>query len=287
MTFTRLPIRGRAALAALCMLFMSALRSRADGNIDPTNKTAWAENAGWVNLAPTYGGVTVYYDGLGGHLSGYAWAENVGWIKLGHSSGGPYSNTGAADWGVNMAGNGDLSGYAWGENIGWVKFDPAYSQVTVDTETGRFSAYAWGENIGWIRFEGASPEYRVRTLTFDKQPLGSPNWWLGYHGVGETTDTDGDGMLAWQEWIADTIPTNAASLLRIVAISNQPPPHFSVYVESSLSRVYRLESSASLSGGQWFQAPGQWNISGNGAVTNLTDYSGTGPHYYRILVKLP
>jgi len=36
------------------------------------------------------------------------------------------------------------------------------------------------------------------------------------------TDTDGDGMSDYAEYIADTIPTNAASYLRLTSVSSSP-----------------------------------------------------------------
>ena len=48
-----------------------------------------------------------------------------------------------------------------------------------------------------------------------------PRRWLIAHGytndfsAAELTDSDGDGMLAWQEYEADTIPTNCESVLQI------------------------------------------------------------------------
>ena len=155
------------ALAWACVAMPCAW---AAGNIDPTNKFAWTENVGWVNFAPTNGGVTVHYNGTSGYLTGFAWGENIGWIKLGADSGGPYANTSATDWGVNLDGEGNLSGLAWGENVGWIKFNPAHSAVTINMATGRFQGDVWGENIGWLRFQGNAPDYNVRTLAFDKQP---------------------------------------------------------------------------------------------------------------------
>jgi hypothetical protein len=193
----------------------------AAGNVDQTNKHAWAENAGWVNFAPTNGGVTVHFSGARGYLTGYAWGENIGWVKLGDNSGGPYDNDSSTDWGVNLDAAGKLSGYAWGENVGWVKFDPDHSELTIDMATGRFDGYAWGENIGWIRFQGHAPDYSVRTVAFDRQPLGTPNWWLALHGVGEDYD-DGDGVQAWKEYVADTDPTNPGSRLEITGIHMLP-----------------------------------------------------------------
>jgi hypothetical protein len=122
---------------------------------------AWSENAGWANFAPTGGSVFVYAD----HLEGYAWHENIGWIKLGTFTAGTahtYTNTSAADYGVNNDSSGNLSGYGWSENAGWIRFNPTSGGVTIDG-SGNFSGYAWGENIGWIHFANTAPAYKVVT----------------------------------------------------------------------------------------------------------------------------
>ena len=150
-------------IGSILLAALAVGTAAASGNIDPTNKHAWAENTGWVNFAPTDGGVTVVLGDAGGFLSGYAWAENIGWIKLGNTNGGPYLNTSATDWGVNVADSGALEGYAWSENGGWINFHPSGSQVTIDRQTGSFDGYAWGENLGWIHVRGTnepvSPSY--------------------------------------------------------------------------------------------------------------------------------
>ncbi len=46
---------------------------------------AWGANVGWINFAPTGGGVTI--DPGTGAFAGYAWGENVGWISLKGGSG--------------------------------------------------------------------------------------------------------------------------------------------------------------------------------------------------------
>ena len=53
---------------------------------------------------------------------------------------------------------------------------------------------------------------------------GTPEWWLAMFGwtnnftAAATNDTDNDGFPAWEEYLADTVPTNPASLLRITGI---------------------------------------------------------------------
>lgn len=256
----------------------------ANGNIDTTSKYAWAENVGWANAAPTNGGVTVHFDGNRGFLTGFVWGENIGWIKLGNNSGGPYTNTSTVNWGVNLDATGNLSGLAWGENVGWIKFSSAYHQATIDLATGRFDSYAWGENIGWLHFKGTAPGYNVRTLAFDTQPKGTPNWWLDLYGIGNENDLGIKGLPAWQEYVADTVPTNPASYFRIVAISNLPPA--AVYYPSSARRFYTLEWRTDLLAGGWTNVPSRTGIPGTGGLDSLQDTTSALQRFYRVEVKV-
>lgn len=124
------------------------------GNIDPAQRHAWAENAGWLDFRPAFGGVMV----LPTHLTGFAWQESVGWVKLGADAGGPYGNTSSADWGVNLnTVTGALSGWAWSESVGWIRMDPEFGGVTYLGLTHELSGWAWSEGVGWIHFRSTSP----------------------------------------------------------------------------------------------------------------------------------
>jgi len=150
------------AISLFLLAVFAAGAAFAQGNIDKIAKYAWSENAGWQNWRPTYGGVTVVSDGDNGYLSGYAWGENIGWVKLGVGAG-PYINTDAINYGVNMDAEGKLSGYAWSENCGWINFcttNSLDSPVTTNQVTitaGSFDGYAWAENVGFIHFRNAPP----------------------------------------------------------------------------------------------------------------------------------
>lgn len=72
---------------------------------------AWGENVGWINLAPTNGGVTNNSEGV---LGGYAWGEYAGWINFAPTNGGVVINS-----------SGDFTGYAWSQNYGWIIFNCA------------------------------------------------------------------------------------------------------------------------------------------------------------------
>jgi len=58
---------------------------------------------------------------------------------------------------------------------------------------------------------------------------GAPQWWLAVHGLTNSgfdaealRDADRDGMATWKEWVADTDPTNPASLLRFTGVTIAP-----------------------------------------------------------------
>jgi len=282
-TMTERKARGGLSAAVLAWAFLVLPCAWATGNMDPTNKNAWTENTGWANAAPTNGGVTLHFDGTSGYLTGLAWGENIGWIKLGAEAGGPYANSSASDWGVNLDTAGNLSGYAWGENVGWIKFNPSNSVVSIDMATGSFNGDVWGENIGWVRFKGTVPDYNVRTLAFDKQPQGTPNWWLEYHKVVETYDK-GDGVPAWEKYVMDTDPNVAGDYLRITAISNLPPA--TVTFPSSARRYYTLQRRDDLQTGGWTNVVTQTDIPGAAGLTSLQDETSANRQFYRIKVKV-
>ncbi len=64
------------AMAAATVFVFAGAAKAADGTL---SGYAWSENAGWINFAPSGGGVTV---GTSGDLKGYAWGENLGWISF-------------------------------------------------------------------------------------------------------------------------------------------------------------------------------------------------------------
>lgn len=76
-------------------------------------------------------------------------------------------------------------------------------------------------------------------------------WLLSYrlpgNGAADDADSDGDGAGNWQEWRAGTVPTNAASLLRMES------PAFNasgvtLKWQSVTNRLYYIQATANLSG---------------------------------------
>lgn len=274
----------RVLLAVFSCFFILPVCVWATGNIDEASKNAWTENTGWVNAAPVNGGVTMWFNGTSGYLTGTAWGENIGWIKLGGNSGGPYKNSSVTDWGVNLNSASNLTGYAWGENVGWIKFDPDNGGVTIDMTTGRLVGNAWGENIGWVSFKGTSSDYNVRTMAFDKQSRGTPLWWLMNYGIGDEDDADIKGIPVWQDYVADTDPTNPDSYLHITAISKSPA--VTVYFPSSARRFYTLQRRDNLLTGDWTNVAEQIGVQGDGGLDSLQDTAPATRQFYRVTVTV-
>lgn len=257
-----------------------------DTGTDPAHTYAWGENVGWLNAHSGDHTVTIHYsEEAGGWLSGQLWAENIGWLAMGSSGGGPYPNTTAENWGVNLAVDGKLSGYAWGENVGWINFEQTHGQPAIDIANGEFAGHAWGENIGWVTFSGVSPNYGVRTLAFDTQPKGTPNWWLANYSVNEDYDA-GDDVPAWRKYVMDTDPHVAGDFLRITSISTANGESDVAFTPASTRRIYTLTRRDDLTAGGWSNVVGQINVPGTGGEQTLTDNQTTPARFYSVEVQV-
>ena len=85
---------------------------------------------------------------------------------------------------------------------------------------------------------------------------GTPYWWLYEQGLTNESyeamdllDTDGDGLVAWEEYIAGTIPTQAGSGLTVAADVQPLDAGFIVRWPSVAGRIYTVEYSTNLLSG--------------------------------------
>lgn len=158
-----------------------------------------------------------------------------------------------------------------------------------DLEPGLYEAHvnfdAWPS--------GATARVSLEVTSAEVAPLGTPLSWLLRHrltnftaSVAETNDVDGDGMPAWKEFVADTIPTDAASCLRIktIACSNGI---VRVSFPSSVRRRYTLRARQDLVGGLWSAVSGCEDRPGNNAVEMMSDGAAPPSACYHVQVKLP
>ncbi|MEM7391700.1 MAG: chitobiase/beta-hexosaminidase C-terminal domain-containing protein, partial [Verrucomicrobiota bacterium] len=118
---------------------------------------------------------------------------------------------------------------------------------------------------------------------------GTPIWWLWQHYPTETnvfqmdvSDTDADGFLGWEEYIADTIPTNPASYLRIIGSQH------TLRWLSETTRVYSIYRSTNMLA-PWPDRPLVEHMPGTPGGTNEFHDPTPGLNFraYRVGVSLP
>ena len=104
-------------------------------------------------------------------------------------------------------------------------------------------------------------------------------------GLADFTDADGDGANNWQEWRADTSPTNVASAL-LMGTATNGVTGLVVSWASVATRSYWLERGADLSVASPFQTIAT-NIPGVAGTKTYNDTSATngGPYFYRVGVQ--
>jgi hypothetical protein len=104
-------------------------------------------------------------------------------------------------------------------------------------------------------------------------------------GSADHLDPDNDGANNWQEWIAGTDPTNPASVLHLLSVSNTLPG-MAVTWESVPNRSYLLERASDLGAQLPFLLVAS-NIPAQTGTTTFTDTNalGSGHFFYRVGVQ--
>jgi hypothetical protein len=120
-------------------------------------------------------------------------------------------------------------------------------------------------------------------------PQGTPVLWLqsfGYSGDytnAENLDPDGDGVPNWQEFRANTNPTNAASVFGLRSVVQRADGRYVVTFSTATNRIYRVDASSNLV--DWRTVLDQ--IAGTDGDTSVVDaaYVPYGsPIFYRAVV---
>lgn len=108
---------------------------------------------------------------------------------------------------------------------------------------------------------------------------------LSINGSADFSDSDGEGMNNWQEWRADTVPTNALSALKLSA-----PAARTSGVELSWTSVntrsYWVERATDLDAQPVFSIIAS-NLPGQPITTSYLDTTAisSGPYFYRVGVQ--
>jgi len=116
----------------------------------------------------------------------------------------------------------------------------------------------------------------------------SDDWERYYFGVVSTnrtqfTDTDGDGMSDYAEFIAGTNPTNAASKFYFVGTTIRSNRLVQLQWTVATNRLYQIQSTTNAS--IWTPATGWVQASNNPVMSYTTTNSATGAHLYRVQVR--
>ena len=207
---------------------------------------------------------------------------------------------------VNEGGSSQLGGIAFqddatvtvlvGSNISWsVPALPAtgitlagqisLTNVYADTSLIVTGSYLGVTGAGTLLVLDGNPD-NYGMYAGDGVPDG---WQVQYFGINNPSALAGvtniTGHNNLNTYIADLNPTNPASCLKIMTITNQVPNRLVYFLPASTGRVYALQYSTNLVSGSWTNVTPVTNW-GNGGTCWLAD-TNLSSRFYRIMVQLP
>jgi Calcineurin-like phosphoesterase len=120
-----------------------------------------------------------------------------------------------------------------------------------------------------------------------------PQWWLFANGLGTNDadaldDQDEDGMITWEEYIANTLPSAATSYFVIssFSVTNEPVIAATVQFMTSTGRIYGIDR-VTRQGNETLWTPIINELNGTGTLLEYQDPDMTNPATYRVRVRLP
>ena len=121
---------------------------------------------------------------------------------------------------------------------------------------------------------------------------GMPDWWELWHNLSPndpsdaTLDSDNDGVINLNEYIAGTDPQDKTDCFHIASITADTNCVLSF--QSALNRLYTLEIRTNLNAGAWTSVSGQMDIAGTSGLLELS-HTNSPPEttqFYRIKVRV-
>ena len=145
---------------------------------------------------------------------------------------------------------------------------------------------------GIAPFDMGAYEYNPQTADSNADTI--PDWWCRQYGLNPThagmadENPDHDWQTTYQEWTADTDPTDAGSCFHIDHIelgANGSP--VTIHFVSSSNRIYKLVYCQRLGDGAWTDVPGRSGQRGSGGMDTLSDTNAAPQRFYRLRVDMP
>lgn len=133
--------------------------------------------------------------------------------------------------------------------------------------------------------------YELLRPTADSNGDGIPDGWCWQFGFSPLDpevaggNPDHDPHTNYQEWVADTNPTNAQSFFRLEGMSGPGPTGVSFL--SSAQRLYTLWRCTNLTEAVWTPVAGQIDVPGTGGISTLLDPQPAPTKFYRVQVRVP
>ncbi|HRZ13815.1 MAG TPA: hypothetical protein P5567_15335 [Kiritimatiellia bacterium] len=118
-----------------------------------------------------------------------------------------------------------------------------------------------------------------------------PEWWLAQYGWtadfddAAMGDPDGDTALTWQEYVAETIPTNKGSVFQVDARRAAAAGYAVLAWPSAAGRTYDVDYRTNAASGNWEQY--QTNIAAIAPLNVYTGAMGADRLFFRVRVRRP
>jgi hypothetical protein len=244
------------------------LTCRADADVQGTTQyvcTGWSGGKGCIPGNGTSNAITITI--TNDSKIKWLWADTNYWLDLEASSHGAVSPT--SGW------------YALRSNVQIRAIPDAYCHF--DQWTGSINSAV---NPFTTNMRGPGAVMACFGETFATNA--TPQWWLAQYGwtsnfdAAAMGDQDHDGMATWQEYRADTIPTNAASVLRITNITSESGQALVEWTGGTQAwQILEVRTNLTVTGSTWLVV---WsNPPPNGSTANFMDPSSTNRvRFYRL-----
>ena len=126
------------------------------------------------------------------------------------------------------------------------------------------------------------------SIATDADADGQADPWESTHGLSSSDptdgllDSDGDGLLNWQEYVAGTDPTQAASCLKIDSVASPEGAGAVLSFQALPGRTYAIQFTDGLQAGIWIKL-GETVAKPSDRVETLTDSGFRATRFYRLV----